>query len=70
MSRERIKLVTWPKIILMILACFVGASYRLVKEYYESGNIAPSEIMISAITFFIGLVIVFLVAHYANKPEE
>ena len=70
MSKEHIKLVTWPKIILMIIACFVGAAYGIGREYYETGNIESSQIVISTMTFFVGLTIIFFLVRHANKPEE
>ena len=70
MKGKHIKLVGWPTIVFMILACFVGSSYQLVKKYYESGSVEQNQITISVINFFIGLTIILLVVRHANKPEE
>jgi len=70
MEEKHLKLVSWPKIVLMVLACFVGSTYQVAKKYYETGNIEQNQIAISVITFFIGLIIIYLVVRHANKPEE
>ena len=69
MCEEHIKLVRWPRIVVMFLACFAGAFYRSAKELYETGSVDPSHLFISILIFVLGIVIIFFVVRQANKSE-
>jgi len=48
----------------------LGISFPLFRKYKETGILTLSNIIISIITLFITLSIIFFVVRHANKPEK
>lgn len=70
MAEKHIKLVAWPKLVLMIVACLVGAGYGAAKKYIGTGSVELNDVILSLVVFIIGLLMILLLTRYANKPED
>jgi hypothetical protein len=70
MQEKPIKLFTWKKLLIVVPAILIGASMSLIREYRSTGNIETQSIVISVITVLAGLIIVAVVAWWANKSEK
>ncbi|MFW9997905.1 MAG: hypothetical protein ACFFD4_38040 [Candidatus Odinarchaeota archaeon] len=70
MDEKPIKLFTWKKLFILVPAVLIGASLSLIREYRSTGTIETISIVISAITAFVGFIIIAAVAWWANKPEK
>jgi hypothetical protein len=64
-----VKLFTWKHWLLSISAVAVGSSLSLYLEYRDTRSLQGSTIIISAITFIIGVGIIASVSWYGNRPE-
>jgi uncharacterized membrane protein len=65
----RPKLMTRGKFALCMAAVIAGTSLQPIREYRQAGTISTLTVVIAAITFCIGLAIVFAVGWWANRPE-
>jgi hypothetical protein len=63
------KLVTWRSFLLVLLALFCWAPYRLYRDYQQAGGWEASSIIATGVTLALGVSIMFAVFWYANRPE-
>ena len=66
----RPKLMTRGKFALCMAVVIAGTSLQPIREYRQAGTISTLTVVIAAITFCIGLAIVFAVGWWANRPER
>lgn len=64
------KLMTKGKLILCIVAVLFGSSLSLIREFRATGTVITQSIVISVITFCVGLAIVSAVGWWVNRPKS
>lgn len=68
--KKNIKLFTWDRYLICIIAIAIGSCISPFKEYSSTGMISNQSLIMSAITFVIGVIIVIIIGAYANKSEK
>ena len=64
------KLFTAKSFAIAILAVLTGSSLSIIQEFRKTGTVSGITIGASIAAFILGLVIIILIARYANKPEK
>lgn len=70
MTKPPIKLFTAKTWAAMLTALLAGSSLPLYREYRATGMVKVSSLVISLITFLVGVAICSVVAWWGNRPEK
>jgi hypothetical protein len=69
-TKGKQKLFTSGKFFLSFVAILVGSCLFIIREYLTKGRVSGVTLGASVLAFVIGLIILIVLAWYANKPEE
>lgn len=69
-NREQIRLYTWRKKLLMIIAVITGITFAGYRIYCKKGYFTWLDITGLIITSIVALTILVIVSWWANRPEE
>ena len=64
------KLVSWQRIAFLILVLFGWTGYRLSDDYQRAGGWEQSNVVPTAVTLCLGLLVAGGLFRHANRPEE
>ncbi len=64
------KLCTKKTYAIMFSALLVGCFWRPFREYWETGAVTGLTMGASIGALVIGMIIIFFIGRYANKPEK
>ncbi len=70
MTRRTTKLYSGRTWLIMLSALFVGSGLSLYREHRNTGALETSSLVISIITFLVGVAICGGVSWWGNRPER
>jgi hypothetical protein len=69
-TERKPKLFTSGKFFLTFIAILVGSCLVIIRDYLTKGRVSGVALGASVLAFVIGMIILIVLAWYANKPEE